>query len=470
MFGPSGTLTKLFECPSYKPTDCLNGMRVLSMFWIILGHTFLMPSGVSGYQNQEDIVMSPLNSDAAETSPWMQLIFAAEAGVDTFFFLSGFLLAFLTLKEIRAGRFNGFYGIILRYIRLTPSLALTMMVFYKIWVYFGNGPFAVSFQKSINRRCDGSWWSELTYTMNFIPFDSDKVCMGWTWYLGDDMIFFIISMFLLPLYHKTKAMGWIVVLSLTGISFGVTTYFIVRHHLGVYVFDHHYTDYSYWAYSKPYSRIPAYFVGIGAAWLLDDLEKKGITRESRPVTAAAMRYASLAAFVAFAVIVFIIFISLSDFGWHKDSWKDLANIIYINLARPLWAACYAVITLLCYFGYLPRVDGFLSLPCWTPLARLTYGAYLVHPLVIKLAAGRAWQFYTFGGMDITYRWMGNLVLAFSGSILLWVLVERPCMTIFSPARKSRKGDASSPTVPDASEASRQIPQRVSLPQVHTAER
>ncbi len=56
-----------------------------------------------------------------------------------------------------------------------------------------------------------SWWSELTYTMsfglnismaafscyvchvmfldlkqtrNFIPFDSDKVCMGWTWYLG----------------------------------------------------------------------------------------------------------------------------------------------------------------------------------------------------------------------------------------------------------------------------------------------
>eukprot|EP00419_Tripos_fusus_P020886 CAMPEP_0172760830 /NCGR_PEP_ID=MMETSP1074-20121228/170431_1 /TAXON_ID=2916 /ORGANISM="Ceratium fusus, Strain PA161109" /LENGTH=87 /DNA_ID=CAMNT_0013594913 /DNA_START=26 /DNA_END=285 /DNA_ORIENTATION=- len=29
LVGETGTVTKLLECPPYKPTDCLNGIRVL---------------------------------------------------------------------------------------------------------------------------------------------------------------------------------------------------------------------------------------------------------------------------------------------------------------------------------------------------------------------------------------------------------------------------------------------------------
>ena len=29
-------------------TDCLNGMRVLSMVWIVLGHTMMMPAPING--------------------------------------------------------------------------------------------------------------------------------------------------------------------------------------------------------------------------------------------------------------------------------------------------------------------------------------------------------------------------------------------------------------------------------------
>merc|ERR1719379_1337189 len=165
-----------------------------------------MAEGISGYTNQEDIVESPLNADVAERNPWFQVVLGAQMGVDTFFYLSGLLLSFLTLKELQRNNrnmsvHNIVSGILMRYLRLTPSLALVMIVYYKIWVYLGFGPFAVRFQQSINQRCDGSWWSELLYTMNFVPFDSDKVCMGWTWYLGDDMIFVIITMFILPAYY-----------------------------------------------------------------------------------------------------------------------------------------------------------------------------------------------------------------------------------------------------------------------------
>jgi peptidoglycan/LPS O-acetylase OafA/YrhL len=452
LFGNSGTLKKLVEIPSYKPTDSLNGLRVLSMAWIILGHTFLMPQGISGYQNEEDIAVSPLNTDTAERNILFSFILSAQSGVDTFFFLSGFLLSYLTLKELRQGRMRVLAAIILRYVRLTPSLALVMLVYYKLWVFFGNGPFAPRFQDSINSRCDASWWSELTYSMNFLPFDSNKVCMGWTWYLGDDMIFFITAMMILPLYHKSRLLGWVSVIALTGLSLGVTTWLVVKYKLSVYVFDKHYQDYSYWAYSKPYTRIPAYFVGLVAAWLLDDMERRGITREARPSSALAKISAKVVAAICGAVLVFLTFITWTDFGDHKNSWgpgdgnKNIWSVLYIDLARPVWATCFAVLTLLCYYDYLPIVNGFLSHSFWTPLARLTYGAYLVHPLVIKLAAARSVQYYTFGTLDMVYRLTGNSMMAYSGSVLLWCLVERPCMTIFSPARKPRSSGTKAPSV------------------------
>merc|ERR1719355_389234 len=97
-----------------------------------------------------------------EDNAMFMFVLSAQVSVDTFFFLSGFLLSLLTLQELRArrGKANLMAAIVLRYIRLTPSLALAMLVYYKIWAYLGSGPFAPTFQDSIFRRCDGSWWSE----------------------------------------------------------------------------------------------------------------------------------------------------------------------------------------------------------------------------------------------------------------------------------------------------------------------
>merc|ERR1711871_712120 len=144
--------------------------------------------------------------------------------VDSFFFLGGFLFSLLTVKELqnRRGRFNPISALVLRYLRLTPSLGFVMLVYYFIWPHLATGPFAPRFQDSVYRRCDVSWWSELTYVLNFIPFDSDKVCMGWTWYLGDDMIFFIVGIFLLPIYYRSRVIGWACLGLLSAASFAVT--------------------------------------------------------------------------------------------------------------------------------------------------------------------------------------------------------------------------------------------------------
>jgi peptidoglycan/LPS O-acetylase OafA/YrhL len=431
--------------PEYKPTDSLNGLRVVSMIWIILGHTFLMPTGISGYANMEDIHSTVLDKDSAETNPLFFFVVSSQAGVDTFFFLSGFLLSLLTVRELqsRNGKISIPAAIFLRYARLTPSLAMVMLVYYKVWSMFGFGPFAPRFQDSIYERCDGSWWSELTYTMNFIPFDSDKVCMGWSWYLGDDMIFFIITIALLPLYYRRKWLGWAAVGILMALSFGITWSLIVSHGLSIYVFDDHYTKYSYWAYSKPYTRIPAYLIGVVAAWVILELEQRGVVRQTVRFNQSAKVLARIAVVLAFAGLAFMTFIPATDFGEQANSWDkhSIFSVLYLAFGRALWALCWAVITLACYYDYVPIVDAVLSHRCWTPLARLTYGAYLIHPLCIKLAAGTSMQYYTFSGMDLFYRHLGNCTCAYGGSVVLWCIVERPMITFTSVflRSKSRQG-------------------------------
>jgi len=88
-----------------------------------------------------------------------------------------------------------------------------------------------------------------------------------------------------------------------------------------------------------------------------------------------------------------------------------------------------VVTLVCFYGYLPFVDGILAHGIWTPFTRLTYNAYLVHPLFIKLVAGNAADYYYFEGMELAYHSLGNIAGAYAGAVVVWCLVEKPFATL-----------------------------------------
>jgi hypothetical protein len=380
LVGSDGTWDKLWQIPAYKNTDCLNGLRVLSMFWVVLGHSFLMSEGIAGYENPQDISNSAVNPNAAETDWKFMFVLNAQMSVDTFFFLGGFLFSLLTVKELQRsrGKFNHIQALILRYLRLTPSLGFVMMVYYLIWPYFAHGPFAPRFQNSIYRRCDISWWSELTYSINFVPRSSDDVCMGWTWYLGDDMIFFIVGILVLPLYHKSRVIAWCSVILMTIASFAITGYLIFKYHLAPEALDYHNAQYSLYAYSKPYTRIPVYFVGVASAWVLIQMEEKGITTRTGWV---GNGMATALWWTAMIVLTFITFIVFSDHGNYRNSWSDMESFFYLTFSRPIWAVCWAIVTFLCYYGHAPATDAFLAHRFWTPFARLT----MVHISVILSA-------------------------------------------------------------------------------------
>jgi hypothetical protein len=333
-----------------------------------------------------------------------------------------------------------------RYIRLTPTFAIGMLFYYQIWPFLAAGPFAADFQDSVYRRCDGSWWSELLYLMNFIPFDSDKVCMGWTWYLGNDWWFFVVTLMVLPLYYRNKLLGWMCVTLLTAASFGVTIYLVYHYHLSVKYNDSHYLRYSYYAYSKPWCRIPAYFVGVVTHWVLDAIENRGFTRSTAPRSSKASAVSVGLWLLAVSVMVFLAMIPATDHGKMSNDWSDTVSMLYITFSRPLWSLCLAVITLLCYFDYCSCWNAVMSHRLWNIPMRLTYGAYIAHPMVIKLAAGRAVQYYEWSVMNLFYRIVGNVVCAYVLSALFWVMIEQPIGTLadaLKPQKKKAMDKASS---------------------------
>ena len=210
------TFPKLIAAPSRPgPTDCLNGMRVLSMVWIIVGHTMMMPTPLNGWDNPEDLIARW----GARGAAWFQVVVGGEIAVDTFFFLSGFLIAYLGVRDLekRAGSIPVGGMIAHRWLRITPAFAFALVVYSQIASRIGDGPFFVRYQRSVFRRCDKLWWSELLYLHNFIPLDSDDVCMGWSWYLGNDFIFYLFSPFVLLLHHHRRRVMWAAI-ALTSIA------------------------------------------------------------------------------------------------------------------------------------------------------------------------------------------------------------------------------------------------------------
>lgn len=433
LVGPDGTWTTLWQCPRYRPTDCLNGLRVISMLWIILGHSLAITGGTAGFFDPEDVAKTPLNPDAAATTfAWTLLDMPGlDLAVDTFFFISGFLASF-----VGSNRSTPFVkGAVLRYLRLAPCLAFAMMLYTLIVPFAVEGPFAPRLQNSVFRRCHAwTWWTPLLFIMNFLPWYNDDVCMGWTWYLGNDMIFAIFGILVLNLWKWSARGGWALALGTIVSSFAVTFWLVMHYKLSIYmdVTGPHGADYQYYLYDKPWSRIPAFLVGMVVPWLLSWARNRyGLERGTEPRSSRARCIAYSLFLGALGVLAFLLFIAMSngDGGYGSsriaNNWTEVENAMYITFARPLWACAHAVIALLCFFDYIPFVNGFLSHWLWTPLTRLTYNAYLLHPIVVNWRCGLATQYYQFTVWTVLSNWAVDSALAYAAAVVVWCLVEKP---------------------------------------------
>ncbi|RUS90313.1 hypothetical protein EGW08_001911, partial [Elysia chlorotica] len=121
-------------------------------------------------------------------------ILNAPYAVDTFFTISGCLVSYLFLRGVKkAGGLKVAHMVMYyvhRYLRLTPLYALAILVYNGLTPYIEEGPFlAENSDRDVD--CKDLWWTNLLYFSNL---RSDfRQCIGWSWYLPNDMQFYAVA-------------------------------------------------------------------------------------------------------------------------------------------------------------------------------------------------------------------------------------------------------------------------------------
>ena len=431
-FALQRTMETLFSTTT-KPGQvlCLNGIRVLSINWVVLGHSYLIA-----------ITVSSSNGFTYATQLLKRrnflIIFNGFPSVDSFFALSGFLVTYLLLKQLakRGGltppQWIAFY--LHRYVRLTLPYLVAMLV--EGWLYrlVMTGPTAqqvISSPQSPHAMCQKYWYHNLLYINNLVPWKNSgsAACVGQGWYLANDMQFFLIAPIFIVLLLGRPLLG-VAVTGGTILCSVITAAVITAHyHLGPASTADPNPDEFWLMYTKPWIRITPYLVGILGGWFYWKWGQQVTDRvktlpEWRRVVCAAPIWAVTAA-VEYAVV----------FGLYHDIQLNInqtgkpgevESVSYQSLARIAWSLSLTTQILMCQCGLGGFINSLLSWSGWQILSRLTYSVFLLHLGLITVLAGQMRHaFFLNPDFEFAVFYLGMLTMSYLSAAVLYLTVEQP---------------------------------------------
>ena len=419
----------------------LNGIRVISMFWVILGHTYFWI--FTGNSIRVDNIFS-LKDVASRFG--FQAIVSAFFSVDSFFFLSGVLVAYLSLRQMkkRKGSFPIIHYYVHRYLRLTPAYAFVLFFAWFLTDHLSYGP-VISLINTFSKACSKSWWANFLYINNIYPWKLTDECIGWSWYLANDMQFYCISpLILIPAYF------YLPISLIIGSVFLFSGFIVTATLTGVYDFQenvfaaiaYNYTTnssqtYDDAVYIKPWNRIAPYLVGLFLGYVFF---KGYCFRFGRKLN--FLMYLLL--WVIASVILFTLVYSIY-FTWHGHIPSKFENIVYITFSRFFWAVALGMIVFACHNGYGWFINSFLSMKIWTPLSRMTFNAYLLHPVVLTVVYGQLQRAVHYTDITFACYAVTFVVLSFGAATIVCLVVEFPLgaiemLLVGSVSRDSQRQD------------------------------
>ena len=223
------------------------------MLWVIFGHEYFF---------NLEAASNILTAAPILETPYFLFIEAGMFAVDTFFFLGGFMAAYVLLREKSFSFFTYPLAILNRVLRIWPSYIIAILIFYSILMHLGDGPIWHIWLDQVY-LCD-NMWRALLFIDNFVD-NGTEMCMNWGWYLQNDMQMFAFSALLILFYKRDKFFGSFSIILTIVISFAFTMTYNYTHNYKVPI---HFEDFGpedtsfQNIYIKPYSRCPPYLIGL----------------------------------------------------------------------------------------------------------------------------------------------------------------------------------------------------------------
>lgn len=290
----------------------------------------------------------------------------------------------------------------------------------------------------------GGWWLNLLYVQNLFalaaPDSALWRCEGHLWYLANDMQFFLAApLFAYPLVTRPAA-GWaLLATALTASTAANAVIAAVNGYAASPLFDQTYFTN---VYIQPWTRAQPFLVGAAFAAFWDRLQGGAapLARRHSPASAAShARRADPAWLVwglaagAAAVMLALSFGTLGLYSALPSPWSEAQNVSYIALSRLGWPVGLSAVAYLCFSGQAPLVNGLLS---WWPLqvfGKLTFAAYIVHPVVMYGV-----NYSTTAPIEFSDIWFAKSFTSFLAwasllALLLWLLAEKPAANLLALA-------------------------------------
>ncbi|KAH8295945.1 hypothetical protein KR018_006477 [Drosophila ironensis] len=426
--------------------ECLHGIRCLSFIWVVYGHDYLVYAYAPNLNytavhrvsyalfscNQWYIIL--LFCYQWLKSAFSSLLQHSAYSVDTFFFLSGLLLVVIALRtmEKTKGKINIPLMYLHRYLRLTPILAIGILVYMKILPRMGDGPLYGKVNFDDYTKCQTTWFWTLLYVQNYA---TDNICLGHSWYLAVDMQLYIFAPLILIALYKW---GWrgcaglvVIMLLLASCLFSI----MVIKDISLLRPNDEAMKKIYFA---THTRASPYIIGILFGYFLH--VNRGRQFKLPPLAVI------LGWVVSSALLLTCIF------GVYHDQ-RNLARTpileeaFYLTFTRIAWPLGLCWVVFACMQGYGYVANSFLSSPLWQPLSRISYSAYIFHMFVESLNAGITRTNTNFTNYEVMLRFWSDFGFTVLLAILAYILVEAPFGNLESlllPTNKPKRKDAPSP--------------------------
>ncbi|XP_030381995.1 uncharacterized protein LOC115629634 [Scaptodrosophila lebanonensis] len=388
-------------------TSCLHGLRVFSVLWTMMVHTYLQIFAIG--ENKFERVIT-------ERSVWYQVIGNATFSVDSFFFISGLLVTLLYLKQerkhpakpdafIQRTCLDTLMMLLYRYLRLTP-VYLFVVLFTDFAVRHGLD--ASVFQPPMMRpnACRLYWWRNILYINNYFP--QKEMCMMWSWYMANDMQFYVMAALLLAFSRK-----YFKAVTITLIVFLLSSWAIS----GLISLEHQYThkvalpfESFDFLYDKPWQRVGAYIVGMFAGYVLYKIKTPPII---------STRLNALLWIGSLGLLIVVVF------GVWEGELSPVNTAFYVGVGHTAFGCGLVWIVLSCCWGLAPTINSILSCRVLWPLSRLTYCAYLIHPIIMFICSSRMSGTVHLNNTMLMTIFLGNAVVSFGLAFVLSALFEAP---------------------------------------------